>query len=270
MEKASKKAKILSVILTISIITLLIIIGPAQALTLSLNAFSNSNPIKGDIITTQASIDVRADERIQFNNITLTLNGDDYCSFLVNGTILSGCNGMTISLVSSNTSNGYGYGYQYGYNYGYGYQSGYSNGEFKYEISLNTSSLADGTYDIKLKTSLNTHNYSSSTQTITISSPSQSGSGTTYSFPRNQTNSTQTNNSNGDRTNSTEQPLNETFSSDEETQGRAGITGAVIGTLQKPAIAGIIIFMILVLIVGSFVIIRKRRLKTEAQIEQMY
>jgi hypothetical protein len=167
-------------ILTFSVLVLLLLSGPIKALTLELGDFSNASPTQGENVSTTATIEIRTDERLEFNNIQLHINStfNYLCKFYVNGTTISGCTGITVEQLSDNTTYGYGYGYVNGYGYGgYGYNQGYSNGVLTYNITLDTSHFNVGDYNISLKTTINTTTFTSEVVTLTIDEAESSSSG---------------------------------------------------------------------------------------------
>jgi len=182
------KTKILSGIITLSVLGLLLLSGPINAFQIILGNFEG-NYNKGEYISTIAQIKITSDERINpaLMNFNITVNDQVVCSFDYKGTNISGCNDRNISieLLDSSTSYELGYGYQsnldygYGYNYGYeaygygygeyGYSQGYSDGNFTYNITFDTSKLNVGNNTIRLETSLGSgHTYRSGEQKIDI------------------------------------------------------------------------------------------------------
>jgi len=149
-------SKIFSVIIALAVITLLVLSGPAEAFVLELT-IPNSSLFKGDKISFTASVKINSNEILNISHFVLKLTGSGSnivnCEFKVDGTIISGCTGISIVRISS-ADYGYGYGYNYGYNsgydyghgYGYGYGYGFNNGILKYNITLNTSGYSIGVY----------------------------------------------------------------------------------------------------------------------------
>ena len=181
----SGKKQIFAAIITFAVIALLVFAGPASAINLGLNAFSNSNPIKGEIISTTATITLNSNERMSMPNPAgVFIDGVQKCAFALNSGQTCSSSGITITLLSTSDANGYGYdynyGYDYGYNYGYangygygyGYQQGYSNSKFTYNITINTSYYSMGEHKIKLSVNVKpdpaSQIYSSGEQTVTI------------------------------------------------------------------------------------------------------
>lgn len=160
------------VIISVMIVALLILSGPAQAITVS-TASDKSIYKLADNANFTVSVNIETSEKIPVQNLTLLLNGTGFtrsCIFSPNGTSLSGCGNLTITAINVQgyaTSNdimyGYGYGYDisgasweygnetFGSGYGYGYTEGYgsTNAELKYNITWNLTG----------ETSLTSRNY---------------------------------------------------------------------------------------------------------------
>lgn len=141
--KKERLHKITASIITLSILSILIMSGPAQAFILGLTIFDNEVE-KGELISFTASIKIENGEYLDIKNIVLELKGIEIpisfeCSFNVKGEIIKGCEGIKIEQMSST---------QYDYGYGYGY--GYTNGNLVYNITLNTSYYIAGTYETYL------------------------------------------------------------------------------------------------------------------------
>ena len=149
MYKSNASAICLAV--TITIISLLIISGPANAFILGLNA-DKSHVDAGEYVTFDVSLKIEsADGIADVQKLILALNGptNRECIFDVNGNKISGnlCeNIIAINKIDTTTHN-YGYAYGYGYRYGYGY----SNGELKYQIIIDTEGFYAGSYNPILK-----------------------------------------------------------------------------------------------------------------------
>ncbi len=181
------KPKVFTLLITTGIIALLFLTGPANAFTLSIGEFSETEVEKGEAIMFTVSMEINTDDfHVPVENFTLNLNGPEnkVCNFDVQGNILNGCDGLTITKISEAnvyTEYGYGYGYNNGNYYEFDNQTGYGNvsgqSTFKYNITLDTSNFQTGDYDVSLNTKLKlrTQTYStfnSETQTITINTPS--------------------------------------------------------------------------------------------------
>lgn len=144
MRKGKEKRlslKISEFAITLLVLVLLFLSGPAQAFVLELTT-PTSEVIQGDKVTFTASVDIKSNEFMNISSFVLNLtevNGakNVSCEFYPNGTIISGCSGITIKMISS-TSFGYGYSYGYGY--------GFTDGKMRYNITLDTKNYTIGTY----------------------------------------------------------------------------------------------------------------------------
>lgn len=152
----SKKRIILSVFLTLTVISLLLLSGPASAVTVGSGTFSDTTPNESTDVTFLVKMDIHTNDVIDVQNVTVNVSdgaGDnDVVIFYVNGTELSdsgndftitNCNWAATAIATA------GYGYGYGYNgsttyanisasSGYTLTSGY--GYATYNASLNLSS----------------------------------------------------------------------------------------------------------------------------------
>ena len=176
----SGKKQIFATLITLAVITLLILSGPASAINLDMTEFSNTTPEKGEVISTTATITINSNERMQMQNaVGVFVDNELACGFAINADGSCPETGVTVTLLSTNAENGYGYAdygyvnYGYGYQgYGYGYQQGYSNSKFTYKIEINTSYYSIGEHKIKLSVNVKpdpaSQVYSSDEQTVTI------------------------------------------------------------------------------------------------------
>ncbi|MFA7707681.1 MAG: hypothetical protein WCX73_01915 [Candidatus Pacearchaeota archaeon] len=151
----NSKHKFLALTLTIIIIGLIVLSGPANAFLLDLG-ISKDNVKKGETVNFSISIDAETNEFSNINNLTLVLNGPSKfeCKFYANTTIISGCNGIIISLINHEL-----------YGYGYGYDKSLS-----YNITLNTSQYPIGTYSTKLTVFTDSKSFTKTGTNLTISS----------------------------------------------------------------------------------------------------
>jgi len=189
--KKAVSKKIIASVITLAVIALLVFAGPASAINLGLSEFSSSNPEKGEVISTTATITINSNERMSMPNPAgVFIDGDLMCAFALNSDQTCADSGITVTLISTSDANGYGYnadygygyGYNYGYNYGYsneygygytgygyGYQQGYSNSKFTYNITIDTSKYSIGERTVQLKVDVGDSKvYSSGEQVITI------------------------------------------------------------------------------------------------------
>ncbi|MFH1710712.1 MAG: hypothetical protein ABH840_00200 [Nanoarchaeota archaeon] len=127
------RTRFVSIAITAIILGVLIFSGPANAFVLSLSII---NPVvySGEIISFVMSADTENNEN-GIDYLTLDLTGSLIysCKFDANGTIISGCLGMNITIISDD----------YGYSYGYGYNI---LNNIIFQIDLNTSDYRAGVY----------------------------------------------------------------------------------------------------------------------------
>ncbi len=163
---AGNKSKSLlsSTIITLVVVAMLILSGPAQAVAVVISGLQTSYD-QGNKIDFQVKIEINdPDKFVPITNISLNLTGpvNKIRIFDLNGTPISGDPIIKIKPVSipqaANLGVGYGYGYDtgtgYGYNFGYGsgYGYGYGGGGgkivFIYNVTIFTTSLPAGDYNI--------------------------------------------------------------------------------------------------------------------------
>ena len=173
MDKRATKKRIISIALTLTVISLLILSGPVNAVQVVINQISDSTPNEASTVNFLVQVDIESGERIPVQNLTLTLTNaaglSNYtCTFGVSGTAITTCTGISISAVntdinySNGTSVGFGYGYVYSTGvtnnsnttfdtaFGYGYQAGYASSaspwsELAYNITWTTPSVTSNT-----------------------------------------------------------------------------------------------------------------------------
>ena len=192
--KRTKKSVITSTIITLVIVLMLIISGPATAVTVSITGLPSSIT-KGTSETFTVQITIEdPDNYVPVSNFSLDITGATQkgAIFDTSGNKLSGDSGISVSPVSTPGSSNYGYGYGYGldagygYNFGYGYGYGYGYGAgggsvtYEYSITLDTSILNTGSHTAVA--GLNTGDaqkpsFSSSPVAFSITSVRRSGSG---------------------------------------------------------------------------------------------
>jgi len=132
--RQKRGSKIIAGVLTLSVLFILVLAGPAEALILDLS-IPNDEAGHGQTITFGGSVEIENGEYPNITSLVLRLEGpmNVACSFDVDGNIISGCNGLIIQKLSSPT-----------YNYGYG---GYDPGILEYEFILNTTTYDIGIYN---------------------------------------------------------------------------------------------------------------------------
>src|SRR3989344_116166 len=159
------KFKAVSVIISVVIIILLFVAGPANAFILG---FTIKDPVvtKGDDVEFKISTQIEPEEFLDIDKFTLVLNGPELqnCDFDANGNILNGCKGITITkLVSSNSTYGYGYGY------------GYMAGVLEFKIKLDSGEYLGGVYHTSLKMIIGESEFEKTGQDIIIGITSLQG-----------------------------------------------------------------------------------------------
>ncbi len=146
MEIKNILMKTSAVLMSLIIIAVLVISGPAQAFTLAVD--SNKDFVsKGEEVTFDISVEMNSNEETSLNTITLILDKGQSdrkeCVFNINGNKLSQCIGVT-NITKISVSNGI-----YGYLSGYGY--GFRDKEVTYKVTLDTDEYSLGAYDIIVK-----------------------------------------------------------------------------------------------------------------------
>ncbi len=145
-----KKRIFLSGFITIVVIILLIVAGPASAVQLSIT-FNDPDKtyFENELISFDSDIKIEnIDSRVPLTDVALKFTGPKSftCSIKLNGD--NDCNEVNLTILE-NPSN-YGYGYSYAFedgnktNFGYGYGYGYNTQEhFKFRISFSNYPLGD-------------------------------------------------------------------------------------------------------------------------------
>lgn len=189
IDKKGSVNKLFSLIITAAVIGMLIFVGPVNALNLKVEGFRDTAYNEGENVNFIASIDVRSDEILDLQNISLVINGETVCTTDVWGTVdydgthLPLCDGITIEIINYNVTYGQGYGYGYfepaGYGYGYGeyngygygYHTGKNNGYIAYNITIDTRHpmfFLSGGNKVKLVVNTPTQQLSSNEGTVLI------------------------------------------------------------------------------------------------------
>ena len=174
-----------SILITFFIVAILMISGPAQAVSLSITGIPTQATV-GDKITFMFRIDIEPGERIPIEQINLTA-GNTECAYYLNGTPVPGqaCEGFTLALAGQAPyTYGYGYGHDsqvqyYGYGYGYGHENGTSR--MSYSVTWDTASCQAGVHTIQMSaiasSSQEFHEYMSGQKTITLAARGGTASG---------------------------------------------------------------------------------------------
>lgn len=155
-------SKIIAAVITIGIIIVLFLTGSANAVRINMET-GKIKAEKGTIISLMPTVSIDSSEIVNINYVILKIRNSKnefICKFHANGSVISGCDGITIS-ISSLTSQ---YGYRYGNNYEsieekYGYGYGYGEGNFGYLILLNSSEFSEGVYKTEMLVSVGKRNF---------------------------------------------------------------------------------------------------------------
>lgn len=159
------KSLVPSTIITLIIVAMLIMSGPAQAVAVNITGLQDSYT-KGSDIDFQVKIDINdPDQYVSITNVSLGLTGpiNKTVYFALDGTRISGDCNIKIKPVSIpkddygygngygyDTGAGYGYDFGYGYGYGYGYGGGGEKISFIYNVTMHTGTkcLPAGNYSV--------------------------------------------------------------------------------------------------------------------------
>ena len=143
----------ISIFLTVVIIVMLVLVGPAWAFSLKVVP-SQDFVNRGDEVSFIVSLDIGSGERLPVEYLELDIGSSMICRFNPNGEKIVGCDAMTISKLSGTdfgegnlTGSFHGFGYDFGYGYGYG--GGYQS--LSYNITVNSTVLGFGLFTTKLK-----------------------------------------------------------------------------------------------------------------------
>ena len=183
MKKENKLSiKALSLGITILIIGLLLLSGPAQAFTLNLTA-DKTEVGKSEKIIFTAKINLEnTDQNLPVKNITLILAGPvkKQCVFDITGKAISGCFNINIKKINPTESYGYGYGYNNNTNHDFGYGYGI-NQNLEYEITIHSQHFTPGTYTTSLKAIIGNKTFTQSGSDIKITASSKSSETKSFS-----------------------------------------------------------------------------------------
>jgi hypothetical protein len=144
-KKARTAIKVLTSLLTLGIIAMLVLSGPATAFSLSVNSDKQSILI-GDKVTFDVNLNVNNDEFNDINSLTLVIDGPSKkeCTFDISGNKLSPCSG--VEKITSSITDIQGYGYLS--SFGYGYSAGK---QIKFLITINSQGYLTGDYSTSIK-----------------------------------------------------------------------------------------------------------------------
>ncbi len=157
------KSLVPSTIITLAIVAMLILSGPAQAVAVLISG-QDSYTMDRDI-EFQLTIELNENDKyVPLTNISLDLTGNvsKRAVFDLNGKRISGNCGIDINPVLAPNSNDFGYGSGYGYDtgtgygydfgngygYGYGYGGGGGKLSYIYNVSIETTCLSEGSYTV--------------------------------------------------------------------------------------------------------------------------
>ena len=169
MEK-ERYIRVFGLLISLTIITILLISGPAQAYILGLTSSSNSVE-RGDKVNFIATVKAEGNETLGIDYLDLKLTAINNipsffnCKFLPNGTILSGCEGISIEEISVPGQYGYSYGYDSGYSYGYG-----AVDTLMYNITLDTTKFLPLEYKTSLSMAVGNKTFEQAGPSILITS----------------------------------------------------------------------------------------------------
>jgi|SRR3989344_6241294 len=149
--------KVVSVVITIAVISLLVLIGPANAYITGLT-ISNAEPVKGQSVVFTVSAEIEQGEVLDIQSFLLQIQGQQNletieCLFLPSGALASECPGISIQKIQDTD-----------YQFGYGFLPGF----LKYEITFETDNVEEGRYNVKLYTNAGEQVFQSPTKQITI------------------------------------------------------------------------------------------------------
>jgi hypothetical protein len=198
---------IVSLLTTSIVILMLIFSGPVSAIDISIGSVSDTTPTIGDLVNFQITIDYSAaGERLNFTTFNVSVPSVGNCTYyVINGSEFGGdsalCDYLNASLVTS-MSNSFSYGAlnSYGYTsesasskintsfgvsgYGYTYSASNSGDYYVYNLTLNTSNMSAGSYEIDVVVSSNggsTKFWSSDAQDVSLTVSAAATTSTTNS-----------------------------------------------------------------------------------------
>ena len=107
----------------------MLLAGPAGALSLTLDGIKGPHAVN-EVVNVTAGVALETGEKVTFQNFTLVLDAGKkkekvLCVFDVNGSVVSGCQGIDVDVLSNNLT------------FSYGYAQG--SGVVKYLIKINVS-----------------------------------------------------------------------------------------------------------------------------------
>ena len=180
MDKKGVVQKTLAFVITALVMGMLLIAGPAWAFSISLDPVS-TNVNLGEEVSLIYNFDIDTEERIPIDYLQLDIfaNTNILCRFNSNGSVITGCSGISISkLTDSNYTEGNLTGnysstpYNWGYGYGFGYGYGSLGSELlSYNITLNSSLLGYGIHKSNITAKIKSDFFYETGSNITIVKP---------------------------------------------------------------------------------------------------
>lgn len=167
--------KIIAVLITISIVSIIFFAGPANAVIPSL-VIPIKEVFQGTTLNIMPLVQIESIEIADIDSIELKLIKNDVaidCKFLPNGVPISGCDGITISLLNIDNQSfyGYGYGLKYKPETGFGYGYGYMVGFLKYNFNVDTNKLDLGKYKTEITVNVGDTKFKQNGEDITVKIP---------------------------------------------------------------------------------------------------
>lgn len=161
----NRKKSFISLFLTVFVIGLILLSGPASAIDVSISGLENIDVSDSSLETFDVVVTVNDGEflPLRFTNLIFS-EGGDTITCKVNNDLTNDCDFLTVNSMNVNSlDSGYGYGYGYGYNsdnnfgyhdfgYGYGYGTngvigGSGSGTVTYSVSIDPSKLPSQFFD---------------------------------------------------------------------------------------------------------------------------
>jgi PGF-pre-PGF domain-containing protein len=186
MNKKGASKRIIGVALSLMVIAMILLSGPATAFDLQLGTPSDTTPTQGDSVTFTASAEIIANEIVPIQNLSLDFSDGTVCYFSVGGEILTpdDCAGITITLEGDTTDyisgdlnfTAAGTNYSYGSGFGYGYVAP-GPSQLSYEVTLDTEEFARGDLSFTLNAHVEGDIFTSDEQSIDIKRSSGGGGG---------------------------------------------------------------------------------------------
>lgn len=168
------RMKIIAGVVTIIVLTLLILSGPANAFSLKIT-LSDSSPEINQVIDFIVSLNINEGERLPVDQLDLKIGNNINCIFNPDGSHISGCDGLTIiPMLDTNYSQENLTG-KYGsneYDWGYGY--GYEKNHLAYKIITNASIIGYGTHATLFEATIGGNKFSKSGKDLVIEEPDTS------------------------------------------------------------------------------------------------